>query len=144
MEGIQVNHLFDERNSTCNYDISGLLEGLYVEQPFNVSFEERPASDSQQAKETTTELVVKYGKLTYTIASVEFLIEKEDGYIYITHPRWSLTGMGRTFLEAEADLLTDAEDVADVYFDFDESELDKEALDMVAFLYSITGYKHVK
>ena len=41
----------------------------------------------------------------------KFIVEAEDGAIYLSHPRWSLVGMGATIQEAKRDLRAEAQDV---------------------------------
>jgi hypothetical protein len=58
----------------------------------------------------------------------QFFADEEGGRIYITHPQWSLVGMGRTVPDAIIDLLTEARELALAMKDDDERTLSPQAL----------------
>ena len=63
-----------------------------------------------------------------------FEVESDDGVVVIQHPRWSLIGSGTTVLEAEADLLSCAREVAPLYVGVPLDSLSIEALEFRDFL----------
>ena len=63
-----------------------------------------------------------------------FLVERENGKIYLSHSTWSLVGMGDTLLEAELDLYEEARDAAELFFGYDESEVASSTRRMLAFI----------
>ena len=48
------------------------------------------------------------------IAGEFFLIEHEEGSIYLRHPHWSLVGVGHDLLSAREDLLQEAAELMEV------------------------------
>ena len=67
----------------------------------------------------------------------EFDIVFEDEYIYLSHPKWSLTGMGKTLIDAERDLLKEAKESLIHYQKYAGSELTEDALEMKEYLIKI-------
>lgn len=63
-----------------------------------------------------------------------FFVEIDEEAVYLTHPRWSLSGVGATLGEAQLDLLQEAQAVAESLVDFDDGRLDGEAQKMRRFV----------
>lgn len=70
------------------------------------------------------------------IEGEEFGLEYDDAIeqFFITHPRWSLVGMGSTYLLARADLIKGIYLVSELYFEKDRSEMSIEAYRMTKFM----------
>jgi hypothetical protein len=51
-------------------------------------------------------------KAEYTLRGEVFTVQKEDGRIYVTHPQWSLLGIGATREAAITDLQRNIRDLA--------------------------------
>ncbi|MDR8390639.1 hypothetical protein NC796_05790 [Aliifodinibius sp. S!AR15-10] len=76
-------------------------------------------------------------QLEYTYKGERFNLDRKNGLIYISHPKWSLVGMGETLLKAEIDMLKDARLIADEYISQSDSELSKEAQKLKQYLLKI-------
>jgi len=65
-----------------------------------------------------------------------FLLEIEDGFVYLRHPRWSWVGVGGSVQEAERDLLEEIQRLAVVMSDISPSELTPDGLEFRHFALS--------
>lgn len=70
----------------------------------------------------------------HQIAGEPFAIELEVGDVLIVHEHWSLMGRGATILEAEADLMRHARELAPFYVREPLASLDYEAYRLQEFL----------
>lgn len=77
------------------------------------------------------ELVPRY---IHEVAGEPFFLEREDGYIYLSHIRWSLTGAGKSLLEAEQDLIEDARLKAEIYLSHPVEQMTYDAFEMGNFI----------
>lgn len=66
-----------------------------------------------------------------------FNLSIEDDRVVLTHPRWSLVGIGRSLAEAEADLVNEARDAFEGLSLFSLSEFSSEELDFRDFLLTV-------
>lgn len=69
-----------------------------------------------------------------TIHGETFELEREDGMFYISHPIWSLVGMGEDVIQAVASLFENAKLKAEYYLYEDDSNLSEEAIKFKAYL----------
>ncbi|MDP3149775.1 MAG: hypothetical protein Q8N83_11665 [Ignavibacteria bacterium] len=76
-------------------------------------------------------------KDSINIGNESFLFEKEDNYYYLSHPKWSLVGMGKNLYEAEVDLLNEAKELLTDMRELPTESLSQEALNLLDYLYSI-------
>ena len=79
-------------------------------------------------------LTVKYAKETYRFCGEEFEIYIEDNNIILSHPTWSLSGMGKSLIDAEKNLLQESKVVLEHYIDVPESKLSEDAIELKNFL----------
>lgn len=70
-----------------------------------------------------------------TLEGEVFLVEwdAEDEVVHIRHPKWSLGGVGETLLEAEIDLIREAQELAEVMMPMRPAELDESARALSGF-----------
>lgn len=69
-----------------------------------------------------------------------FEIIEEEGLVYLRHEKWPiLTGVGEKLIEAEIDLLQEANEIAEAYLREPEDNLSKSSLEMRDFLLKIIG-----
>ena len=66
-----------------------------------------------------------------------FSVSVCEGYVLLTHPRWSLVGVGLDLFSAELDLRSEAWDLYLVMVDDDPMELSQEAEKFRQFLISL-------
>ncbi|OIO16359.1 MAG: hypothetical protein AUJ54_11530 [Ignavibacteria bacterium CG1_02_37_35] len=76
-------------------------------------------------------------KDSINICDESFLLEKEDNHYYLSHPKWSLVGMGQNLYEAEIDLLKEAKELLKDMRELPTESLSKEALNLLDYLFSI-------
>jgi len=74
----------------------------------------------------------------YRIAGEVFSLEVRRGRVFITHPRWSLMGVGKTLAQADKALRNEAGVVARVYGEMPANTLDVEALRLYHFALRIS------
>ncbi|MEX0608513.1 MAG: hypothetical protein WD016_13975 [Balneolaceae bacterium] len=73
----------------------------------------------------------------YYINDERFLLQQKNGKIHLTHPIWSLSGMGENLIDAELDLISDAKIISDEYVNEADINLSEEALKLKVFLLQI-------
>jgi hypothetical protein len=73
------------------------------------------------------------------ILGERFVVELEDGSVFIRHPRWSLLGYGASLKEAQAALREDALSVAEIWRTIPPEKMDAEALRLRDFLVLYLG-----
>lgn len=71
---------------------------------------------------------------TITIKGENFELEREDGMFYISHPLWSLVGMGKDVTKAVSSLFENAKIKADYYCNTEDSSLSEEAIKFKTYL----------
>ena len=71
---------------------------------------------------------------TYKFCGEEFEIYLEDDNIILSHPTWSLSGMGKSLIDAEKNLLQESKVVLEHYIDVPESKLSEDAIELKNFL----------
>jgi hypothetical protein len=71
---------------------------------------------------------------TYKFCGEEFEIYLEDNNIILSHPTWSLSGMGKSLIDAEKNLLQESKIVLEHYIDVPESKLSEDAIELKNFL----------
>ena len=76
----------------------------------------------------------------YSIQGFNFNIEIKEDNIKISHPNWSLEAEGNDLVQAEKNLIDEAKELSQVYLDIPESQLDKNALELREFLFSIRDF----
>lgn len=64
----------------------------------------------------------------------EFEIEAAGGVIWLTHPRWSLVGSGRTLVAAQMDLLEEARELAEAVLGMDVKTMSPRSLALRDYL----------
>lgn len=69
-----------------------------------------------------------------TIHRETFELEREDGMFYISHPKWSLVGMGEDVIQAVSSLFENAKLKAEYYLHEDDLNLSEEAIRFKAYL----------
>lgn len=74
-----------------------------------------------------------------TIEGEVFNCLQEDGWVMITHPKWSIMGVGEDVESARKDLKDTASIVASDYIDEKDSNLTPEAIRLKAFLIKYLG-----
>lgn len=74
-----------------------------------------------------------------TIAGEDFLLSREDGYIFLSHPEWSITGFGKSLLDAERHLKQRIQRMYSDLLETPASEMTIRALDLRDFLIKIYG-----
>jgi hypothetical protein len=89
-----------------------------------------------KSSSTKPEMSFTYKVINYILINDQkFSIEKENDQFYVSHEKWSLTGMGNTLEEALIDLRNEAKEL---FLDLREQELTSlsyEALIMRDFLF---------
>ena len=70
----------------------------------------------------------------YKLLDEDFNILIDGDNIILTHPNWSLSGMGDTLLEAERNLYKEAGEIFDYYNSIPDTELTIEAVQLKEFL----------
>jgi hypothetical protein len=73
----------------------------------------------------------------FTFYGQEFEVHVEDDEIILTHPTWSLSGMGKSFLEAERNLIQESKIALEHYINIPDSQLSEEAIKMKDFILQI-------
>ncbi len=68
------------------------------------------------------------------VGGEEFTVTRDDGYIIISHPIWSLVGVGKTHAEAITDFLSDMHDQYTIMVDDDPNDLSDHAIALRRFL----------
>lgn len=77
--------------------------------------------------------------MVYIIEGELFNASKEDGKIFLTHPTYSMVGVGDTFEEAEKDMLKREAIALEVYNEFDEREMTVKAIEYRKYLYRLSN-----
>jgi hypothetical protein len=86
---------------------------------------------------TVADLAESAARCPYQVAGEPFYVEIENGFYYIRHAQWSLVGMGKTLLEAEQDLLSEASDLRDVLGSPSSVPMDAEMERLAAFVHRL-------
>jgi hypothetical protein len=73
------------------------------------------------------------------IEGEEFLLTKEDGYIFLSHPDWSITGFGENLAEAEIHLKRRIQEMYKEYLSTSATDMTVRALDLRSFLLRVYG-----
>jgi len=92
-------------------------------------------------KITLDEPEVVVDKPDYEIDGVKFQVERKNGFIYLTHPKCSLVGMGKTLLEAETDIRYE---LGINVTEFNESIGDILPAEMIGWAYRNAIYNYMK
>ncbi len=71
----------------------------------------------------------------------KFDVIEEYGKIVVSHPRWSLSGVGDTLVEALEDLYKDFDKTCEWYSYYDRDMMTREAIDMTDYLISLVPIK---
>ena len=71
------------------------------------------------------------------VAGEPFLLEYENDSIMLTHSKWSLTGVGKSLIEAEQNILEEASGLARVFLDLSVNTLDENARHLREFLLKV-------
>lgn len=71
----------------------------------------------------------------------KFHVKIEGGNVVISHPEWSLVGVGRNKIEAKEDLYREIGELSEIYLEESPLEMSRGALDMRGFLYKIRKYE---
>ncbi len=128
----------DKRKWNLDLSLLDLTEYDYREQPniqpqnvnvrvINVSLNPPLSADLQ-------EIAQREIQNRYTIKNEEFLLEFEDDLIFLTHPNWSLAGVGETIALAEQDVLKTARIKAQHYLTTSPDKLTERALQFRDYL----------
>ena len=83
---------------------------------------------------------VRYEPVEHYVHGEPFEIKEEEGYLFLTHPRWGVTGYGHNLLEAEQSLIEDAKIKAPAYVGERPDDLTDEALRMRDFMVEVLPY----
>lgn len=78
---------------------------------------------------------------TYFIADEEFVVNDDGSFVEVSHPRWSLNGIGKNISEAVMDLYNEAEIVQGMFLDEPVEKLSPDALKLRDFLTTISKKK---
>ena len=70
----------------------------------------------------------------HSVRGENFEIEEEGGYLFLSHPKWGLTGYGKSLAEAEESLREDARLKSEHYFNLSPDQMSVEALEMRGFM----------
>jgi hypothetical protein len=73
-----------------------------------------------------------------------FNVETEDGHVYVTHPRWSLVGMGKTLFGAEMSLIAEAKIIYHSFCDAPPKQVSPNWLDLMDYCQRLTAVKTVR
>lgn len=76
-------------------------------------------------------------RITHKIKEEKFIIEFENELCYLSHPKWSLVGMGNNLCEAEIDLIKEAKIIAPNFINVPINSLNNEALRLRDFLFKL-------
>lgn len=71
------------------------------------------------------------------IKEEEFNVFSDGENIIISHEKWSLSGIGKSLIEAERNLYFEAKDIFEHYKKYPSEDLTKEAAEMLGFLLRI-------
>ena len=93
-----------------------------------------PERPGPQGPATKPNLIRQPGRPVIRIYGEPFHVEHEGDVYYLVHDRWSLMGSGASLAAAYKDLLFEASEVAPIYMDTPESQLDKEGSRLARFL----------
>lgn len=94
--------------------------------------------DSKFQSDTKEEFVYNVKVvLDHYINNERFILISKNNKIYLTHPIWSLSGMGKNLLDAELDLINDAKIIAEEYIHEVDKNLSQEAQKLKEFLIQI-------
>lgn len=129
----------DLESSTSDKEFESLEK--YPEEPespkvyksvlFEINIE--PVNYAEYAEESNPKIV----QHTYELFGEDFILEKEDNKIILSHNEWSLYSEGKNLLEAETNLITEAKEIAEVFLEIPASSLDPNALKLRDFLFRI-------
>lgn len=78
---------------------------------------------------------------TINIHGEDFEVDLDGIWVLITHPRWSLVGIGSTLHEAEMGMIDDAKTVYNTFKDKDPQGVTPEWLDMMNYCQRLTAVK---
>ncbi len=95
---------------------------------WTVSIHESSASSDPRVTRVT------YRPPALSVYGERFLLELDNGAVYVRHPRWSLVGSGSTLQEALLDLYAEARDALELLTDLPLDRLSAEAVSCRAFL----------
>jgi hypothetical protein len=144
LDSIFINDIFKnlQRDSSLSSilkikDIeSNILSNTFIDDTGKLNYENatNTVNNIKKCKELESKKIIKP---TCIIKNEIFNLEFEDDMIYITHTKWSLTGMGKTLLEAELDLIEEANLIADVYLNEPLNKLSYESLKLRDFILKV-------
>jgi hypothetical protein len=119
---------------------SSVLDKFTVSQKSNINYFITDYFDFKSHDFESIEINLDSRKIiTYTIAGEEFLLDVEYDNYLIHHPSWSLSGSGHSLIEAELNLLKEASEIFDFYYESPISSLSSEALKLRHFLFTVLG-----
>lgn len=95
-----------------------------------INHEEQSADKRMEVRSVTISKSIKLFNQVF-----DFL--NEDGVITLTHPKWSLVGIGDDLLSAERNLVENAKILADGYFQLPINELTLEAIEFRNYLLTL-------
>ena len=106
------------------------------------TFSKNPRSVEQSSELTVFQtklftLPIGDKQLMTEFAGQLFNLEIEGGSVILTHPRWSLVGLGSTLGDAERDLVEQARDALEALSFFQISEFSPDELEYRDFLLSV-------
>jgi hypothetical protein len=70
----------------------------------------------------------------YMIANEEFRMIEDGTFVTLTHPHWSLNGIGKNISEAVMDLYKEAEIISEMYLDEPTEKLSQHSQKLKEFL----------
>lgn len=88
-----------------------------------------PINECKEKITLASPLISMFGEMFEVVA--------DEGYVILSHPAWSLTGLGKDFVEAEKDLVENARILANVYLNRPVSQMTIGALEFRDFLLQI-------
>lgn len=100
-------------------------------------FQKIASTYSESGYKKSEQVAKRTIELDYEYKGERFKIYRKNGLIYISHPKWSLVGMGDTLLKAELDMLEDAKLIADEYINQPDTELSTQAIKFKQYLLKI-------
>ncbi len=74
-----------------------------------------------------------------SILGERFFLEREDGYLFLVHPTWSLVGSGMDIQGLFEDLRSEAEEMLDIFADDPAEALSDQSRAMLQFAAELTA-----
>ena len=85
--------------------------------------------------------MVQEEKNKYIVSDVEFDVSDAGSSVIVTHPHWSINGIGKNISEAVMDLFNEAEIISEMFIDEPDEKLSPGAQEFKQFLLNLSKKK---